>query len=398
MAEPVAITGLGAVTPLGSGYETLHSRWVAGTCALVDGFGHCSDFSPTDVLTRSEIRRADRHVQLALVAAHEAVEQAGWGGGLPYPPGRIGCVVSTATGGQRTFERELEAVRRYGPQAVAPLRVMLSLPNAAAISIAMRHGLQGECYGLQGACAGGTQAIGAGLRLIRSGAVDAMIVGGAEGELGSLVDATYQKLGAVSPSGRCRPFDRRRDGMVPAEGAGILVLERVSTARARGATVLGEIIGYGAGNDACHLTVPQAAGAVQTIRAAMADAGIAPERISYVNAHGSGTQINDTIETAALKTVLGTHAYATRVSSLKSAIGHLQGAAGAVEAIATVTALRDRVAPPTLGLEQPDVELDLDYVALRAQPLAYTSQRPPVALSNSFGLGGHNACLVLQAA
>ena len=398
MREPIAITGLGAVTALGTGYDALNAGWLAGTCALTDGFGHCADFTPGDVLTRSEIRRTDRHVQLALVACQEAVQQAGWGGGLPYPQSRVGCVISTATGGQLTVERELEAVRRYGPRAVAPLRVMLSLPNAAAVSVALKLGLHGECYGLQGACAGGAQAIGAGIRMIRSGEVDAMIVGGAEGSLGGLVDATYRVLGATSPSGHCRPFDRRRDGMVPAEGAGILVLERASAARARGATVLGEILGYGAGNDAHHLTVPDVAGQVRAMRAAITDAGVEPEHIDYVNAHGTGTLLNDSIETSALKTVLGAHAYATRVSSLKSAIGHLQGAAGAVEAIATVGALRSGVASPTLGLEQPDAELDLNYVALRSQPLANTPGRSPVAMSNSFGLGGHNACLVLQAA
>jgi 3-oxoacyl-[acyl-carrier-protein] synthase II len=397
MSEPIAITGLGAVTPLGTGSDALNDGWQAGICALVDGFGHCSDFDPTSTLTRSEIRRTDRHVQMALTAAQEAVDQAGWGDGLPYEQSRIGCVVSTATGGQRTIEGEFEAVRLQGPKAVAALRVMLSLPNAAAVCIALRFGLQGECFGLQGACAGGTKAIGAGVRMIRSGAVDAMIVGGAEGQLGSLVDATYRRLGAVSPSGQSRPFDRRRDGMVPAEGAGILVLERASAARERGATILAEVLGYGAGNDAYHLTVPDVSGQVRAMRAAISDADIEAAEITYVNAHGSGTLLNDSTETTALKTVLGTHAYSARVSSLKSAIGHLQGAAGAVEAIATVGALRAGVAPPTLGLEQHDAELDLDYVPLHKRPLPLSSTGWRIAMSNSFGLGGHNACLVLQA-
>lgn len=397
MSEPIAITGVGAVTPLGMGSDALNEGWQSGICALRDGFGHCYDFDPTRTLTRSEIRRTDRHVQMALTAAQEAVDQAGWSDRLPYEQSRIGCVVSTATGGQRTVEAELEAVRQHGPQAVAPLRVMLSLPNAAAVCIALRFRLQGESFGLQGACAGGAKAIGAGVRLIRSGAVDAMIVGGAEGQLGSLVDATYRRLGAISPSGQSRPFDQRRDGMVPAEGAGVLVLERASAARARGAHILAEVLGYGASNDAHHLTAPDVSGQVRAMRAAISDANIEAAEITYVNAHGSGTVLNDSTETTALKSVLGSNAYSARVSSLKSAIGHLQGAAGAVEAIATVGALRAGVAPPTLGLEQPDAELDLDYVPLRKRPLPVSVTGLRIAMSNSFGLGGHNACLVLQA-
>jgi 3-oxoacyl-[acyl-carrier-protein] synthase II len=235
------------------------------------------------------------------------------------------------------------------------------------------------------------------VRLNRSGAVDAVIVGGAEAALGGLVEATYNTLGAVSPSGQCRPFDRRRDGMVPSEGAGILVLERLDLARKRGARVLGQVRGYGSGNDAHHLTIPHLPGQVRAMRAALDDAVTKSEDIAYVNAHGTGTRLNDTTETAALKTVVDGHAHEVPVSSLKSSIGHLQGAAGAVEAIATVLTLRDRVAPPTLGLDQPDAELDLDYVPLHAQPLASTPSGPLAALSNSFGLGGHNACLVLDA-
>ncbi len=397
MSEPVAITGLGAVTPHGDGTETLHASWRAGACAVEDGFGRCRDFAPQDALSRSEVRRTDRHVQLALVASDEAVTQSGWHDELPYDPDRVACVVATATGGQQTVERELEALHAHGPRGIAPLRVMLAMPNAAAVSIAMRFGVRGECFGLLGACAGGAQAIGAGVRLIRSGAVDAAIVGGAEATLGGLVAATYSTLGAVSPSGRCRPFDRRRDGMVPAEGAGILVLERLAAARERGAEILGEVRGYGAGNDAHHLTMPHEPGQTRAMRAALRDASADAEDIVYVNAHGTGTQLNDTTETAALKSALGEHAYEVPVSSLKSSVGHLQGAAGAVEAVATILSLRDRVASPTLGLEEPDDELDLDYVPGRARPLSAPPTGRDAALSNSFGLGGHNACLVLAA-
>jgi 3-oxoacyl-[acyl-carrier-protein] synthase II len=397
MADSVAITGVGAVTPLGDGAQLLHQRWRDGECALEDGYGRCRSFAPDRALSRREIRRTDRHVQMALVACQQAVAQAGWQDTLPYDPARIGSVVATALAGQPTIEHELEMLWTHGTKAVAPVRVLLAMPNAAAVTIAMRLGIRGESFGLLGACAGGTQAIGAGVRLIRAGALDAAIVGGAEATLGGLVHATYAGLGAISPTGRCRPFHRGRDGMVPGEGAGILVLERLESARARGATVLAEIRGYGAGNDAHHLTIPHEPGQARTIQTALSDATAAPEEIAYVNAHGTGTPLNDSVETSALKTALGAHAYTVRISSLKSAIGHLQGAAGAVEAIATVLALRDGVAPPTLELDEPDEELDLDYVPLAARPLPAHNAQPTLALSNSFGLGGHNACLVLAA-
>lgn len=398
MPEPVAITGVGCVTPLGVGADRMHAGWLAGTCALDDGFGRCRDFVPEDSLTRSEIRRYDRHVQLALVAADEALEQAGWMGSLPYPSHRIGCVMATAMAGQRTVERELDAFRAHGARGVAPLRLLLALPNAAAVSVAMRFGLQGETFGLLGACAGGTQAIGAGLRMIRAGAADAVVVGGTEAELAELTRATYAALGATSPTGRCLPFDRRRDGMVAAEGAGVLVLESADRVCERGAAPVAELLGYGAGNDAHHLTMPQLDGQIRVMRGALADANAAPREVAYANAHGTGTRLNDATETAALKATFNGHAHDLRVSSIKSAIGHLQGGAGAVEAIATALCLRERVAGPTLGLDEPDDELDLDYVAHIAQPLGGASdQAPLMGMSSSFGLGGHSACVVLRA-
>ena len=397
MSRAVAITGVGSVTPLGMGAKTLLDGWVGAHCALADGVGRCLDFDPGGVLSRSEIRRSDRHLQLALVACEEALGQAGWGSELPYEASRVGCVTATTVGGQRAVEAEFEAFRTSGPKAVAPVRVLLAAGDAASAAISMRHGLRGECYGLNGACAGGAKAIGAGVRMIRSGAVDAMVVGGVDAEMTGLTRATYTMLGALSETGACRPFDRRRDGMVPGEGAGILVLEAADAARARGSRILGEILGYGAGSDAYHLTVPHVEGQARTIRAALADAGVAPEDVGYVNAHGTGTRLNDPAETQALKATLNGHAGAIPVSSLKASIGHLQGAAGAVEAIATVLALRARVAPPTLGLEEPDDGLDLDYVPGSPRALSASGDAGVVALSNSFGLGGHNACVVLRA-
>lgn len=396
MSRAVVITGVGCVTPLGMGASALHRGWTDGDCAIEGGIGRCGDFSPGAVLSRSEIRRSDRHLQMALVACQEALAQAGWGSGLPYDAGRIGCVTATTVGGQAAVEAEYEAYRAHGPKAVAPVRVLLASGDAASAAISMRHGLRGECHGLIGACAGGAKAIGAGLRMIRSGAVDAIVVGGVEAEMTGLTRAAYTMLGALSPTGVCRPFDRRRDGMVPGEGAGMLVLEAAHEARVRGARVLGEILGYGARSDAHHLTVPHQESQAETIRAALADAGVGAEAVGYVNAHGTGTRLNDPAETGALKATLDGHAHTVPVSSLKSSIGHLQGAAGAVEAIATLLALRARMAGPTLGLQEPDNELDLDYVPDRARALPAPADGI-VALSNSFGLGGHNACLVLRA-
>jgi 3-oxoacyl-[acyl-carrier-protein] synthase II len=365
------------------------------------GFGRCADFAPEELLTRREVRRTNRYVQLALVATDEAVTQAGWDQGLPYASDRIGCVIATTTGGQEAVEREFDAFQAHGAGGVAPLRVLLAAGNAAPVSISMRLRLQGECYGLMGACAGGAQAIGAGMGMIRAGTVDAAVVGGADAEMSGLVYATYSALGAISASGICRPFDRRRDGMIPAEGSGVLVIENAAKAWARGAPILGELLGYGAGNDAHHLTMPHSPGQVRTIRCALTDAVIPPTEIAYVNAHGTGTKHNDAAETVSLKAVLGDHSRQVAISSLKSAVGHMQGAAGSVEAIATLLTLRHRIAPPTLGLEQPDEELDLDYVPLRARPLRAVQSEgmstSNVGLTNSFGLGGHNACLVMRA-
>jgi 3-oxoacyl-[acyl-carrier-protein] synthase II len=397
--EPVAITGIGCVTPLGSGAETLYRGWLAGRCAIEAGFGRCAGFDPGAVLTARECRRNDRYVQMTLVACEEAASQAGWIEGVPYEPDRLGSVVATAFAGQHTFETELDKMRAKGALAVAPLRVLMAAPNAAAVAIAMRYGLRGESFGLSGACAGGAQAVGAGMRLIRAGALDGVVVAGADAEFTGLGQATYAALGAVSPTGRCLPFDRRRDGMVPGEGAGVLVIENADKARARGATLLGELVGYGSGNDAYHLTMPNPASQARTIETALADGGVAPEDLAYVNAHGTGTRLNDVSETEALKRALGGHAHRVPVSSLKSSIGHLQGGAGAVEAIATLLALRDGTAPPTLSLEEPDDGLDLDYVpgVRRALDPAHIHGGRARGLTNSFGLGGHNASLVLRA-
>ena len=274
------------------------------------------------------------------------------------------------------------------------------MSNAGSAAIALRHGLLGPTWGLVSACAAGTHAIGAAARAIQAGDADVVLAGGSEAALTPLSKASFAALDAVSTEGISRPFDARRDGFVMGEGAGVLVLEDAETAAARGARVLGRIAGYAATCDAHHLTAPdpQGAGAARAISAALADAGIDAAGIDYVNAHGTSTPLNDRSETLALKAALGERAYELPVSSTKSAIGHLLGAAGAVEAIATLLALRDRVAPPTLGWEQADEGLDLDYVPGAARPLRVPDDRPARGLSNSFGFGGHNAALVLEAA
>jgi 3-oxoacyl-[acyl-carrier-protein] synthase II len=272
--------------------------------------------------------------------------------------------------------------------------------NAAPGVLAMRHNLRGPSFGVVSACAAGAHSIGSAARMIQAGDADAVVTGGSEAALTPLARAAFAALDAVSDTGTSRPFDARRDGFVMGEGAGILVLEDEDRARERGARILGRIRGYGATSDAFHLTAPdnEGRGAAAAIVAALRDAGIEPADVDYVNAHGTSTPLNDRAETAAIKAALGERAMTVPVSSTKSSIGHLLGAAGAVEAVATVLALRDRVAPPTLGLTEPDEELDLDYVPERARRLDVPDDRRAVGVSNAFGFGGHNAVLVLEAA
>jgi 3-oxoacyl-[acyl-carrier-protein] synthase II len=394
----VLITGVGAVTPLGLGAEPLFERWAAGECGIEDGAGSCRDFEPTDFLSTKEARRSDRFTQLALAAADEALRSAGWDG-LPYEAEQIGCVVGTGIGGLGSLEEQHVKLRELGPKRVSPLAVPLLMGNAAAAAVAMRHGLRGQTYGTVSACAAGAHAIGAAVRAVQAGEVTAAIAGGAEATLTPLATAAFEAMGATSESGISRPFDRRRDGFVMGEGAGVLVLEQAEAAQRRSAHPLAEVLGYGATSDAYHLTAPEPSGegAARAVALALDDAGLEPRQVDYVNAHGTSTPLNDRSETEALKTALGGAADGIPVSSTKSAIGHLLGAAGAVEAVATVGALRRRLAPPTLGYEEPDEGLDLDYVPGRARPLDGDG-RPLVALSNSFGFGGHNAVLCLGSA
>jgi 3-oxoacyl-[acyl-carrier-protein] synthase II len=403
MNRSVVITGVGAVTPLGVGAEALIRRWSEGECGIEDGAGRCSEFEPLEFLSRKEARRSDRFTQFAIAAAREALGQAGWADDLPYESGRIGCVVGTGIGGLGSLEEQECVLRERGPKAVSPLSVPLMMGNAAAAALAMRHGIHGQTYGVVSACAAGANAIGSAVRMIEAGDAEAALAGGAEAALTGLAVAAFAAMGATSPSGVSRPFDARRDGFVMGEGAGVLVLEEAEAAKRRGAEVLGEVLGYGATSDAHHLTAPEPSGAeaARAIDLALEDAGLGADEIDYVNAHGTSTTLNDRTETEALKMALGAEARRVPVSSTKSAIGHLLGAAGAVEAIATIGALQRGAAPPTLGWEEREEGLDLDYVPGEARALPARRNgdgaRPLVGISNAFGFGGHNAVLCLSA-
>ena len=401
------ITGVGAVTPLGVGARALHERWLARRSGIADGEGACVDFEPGDFMAAKEARRSDRFVQLAIAAGALALADAGWEASAPpCDPAIVGCVIGSGIGGMGTFERSCDELRERGPERVSPLAIPLIMGNAASGVLAMRHVLRGPVFGVMSACASGAHAIGTAAQLIFSDQAEAVIAGGAEATLTPLARAAFAAMDATSPSGVSRPFDARRDGFVMGEGAGVLVLESAELARERGARMLGEVLGYGASADAHHLTAPTPSGesAAVAIVHALEDAGVSADRLDYVNAHGTSTPAGDAAETAALKRALGAeHAKRVPVSSTKSAIGHLLGAAGAVEAIATVLALRDRVAPPTLGYEQPDELLDLDYVPDGPRPLrpranGNGSSGAAVGISNSFGFGGHNAVLCLGGA
>jgi 3-oxoacyl-[acyl-carrier-protein] synthase II len=398
--KEVVVTGVGAITPLGAGAGTLFDRWRAGEVGIADGEAPCASFDPLDFFTRKEARRSDRFTQFALAAAQEATAQAGWADDAPYEPGRIGCVLGTGIGGLGTLEANFNVLKDEGPDKVAPLAVPLMMGNAGSAAIAMKHELRGPVFGIVSACAAGANAIATAVRMVQTGDADAVVTGGSEAALTPLARAAFAALDATSTSGVCRPFDARRDGFIMGEGAGVLVLEDGEKARARGAGILAVVRGVGQSSDAHHLTAPRAdgAGAAAAIESALADAGIGADDVDYVNAHGTSTPLNDRSETVAIKIALGDHAREIPVSSTKSSIGHLLGAAGAVEAIATIASLRERVVAPTLGLEEPDDGLDLDFVPGLAKQLPVPDGRKPIGISNSFGFGGHNAVLVLETA
>ena len=398
MKRDVVVTGIGAVSPLGIGAQTLYERWRDGTSGIENGEGTADEFDPTDHLSVKEARRADRFAQFAMVAGDEALAGAGWERGeLPYDPSRVACVYGTGIGGIGTLENSKQILIEQGEKKVPPLSVPLMMSNAAAGMLAMRYGILGDSFGTVSACSASAHAIAQATRMIQYGDADAVITGGSEAALTPLSKAAFARLEAVSPTGISRPFDARRDGFVMGEGGAVLVLEDAEKAAERGAEVLATVRGFGATSDAHHLTAPhpEGVGAAAAIRRALEDSGLKPEDVNYINAHGTSTPLNDRAETKAIEAALGDHAANVPVSSTKSAIGHLLGASGAVEVTATILALRERIAPPTLAWEEREEGMNLDYVPGKAKPLDVNGG-PVVALSNAFGFGGHNVVLCVE--
>ena len=389
----VVITGRGVVTSLGESPDDFFDSLVGRRSGIADGVGACTEFDAETVMTPKEARRSDRFSHFAIAAAQQAWDEAAPEG---FDPERVGVVIGTGVGGLGTLERETLAWLNEGDRAVSPMFVPMMMPNAAAGLIAMRFGIEGPGFSVASACATGGHAIGEAKRMIQRGDADLVVAGGSEAAITNVCLAAFKRMGAMSKSGLSCPFDARRDGFILGEGAGVFVLEAEEHAKARGAKVYGKVAGYGASNDAFHITMPdeEGKGAVRSMRRALEDAGAQPKDVGYINAHGTSTPYNDKIETIAIKSVFGSNGGVPPVSSTKSAIGHLLGAAGAVEAVISLSAIERGVLPPTLNLEEPDPECDLDYVpdGPREAPGLTT------VLSNSFGFGGQNATLVLTGA
>ena len=392
VARDVVITGRGAVTSIGEGADAFLDALYERRSGIADGLGPCADFDPEVAMTPKEARRSDRFTHLAVAAAGQAVAEAGLPDGIE--PERFGVLMGTAIGGLETLERECRSWLEKGDRGVSPLFVTMMMPNAAAGTIAMRLNARGPGFSVASACATGAHAIGEAARMVARGEADVVIAGGTEATLNGLTIAAFKSLGALSKAGISRPFDARRDGFVMGEGAAALILESEEHAKARGVPIRGRVVGYGASNDAFHITEPdrEGRGATAAMLNALRDAEAQPGDVGYVNVHGTSTPYNDKVETLALHTVF--NGGAPPVSSTKSAIGHLLGAAGAVEAVAALGAIERGLLPPTINYEEPDPECDLDYVP--DGPREAPDLR--LALSNSFGFGGQNACLALGAA
>ena len=404
----VVVTGMGCVTPLGNDLPTFWANLIAGK----NGIGPITKFDTTDFkaklaaevrefdpklyMEKPQILHSDLYAQLAMAAAVQAMEESGLQGTLPGE--RIGVYVGSGIGGIQTFEAEHAKLMNKGPRRVSAYFIPMMIANIASSMIAIRYGCMGPAMPAVTACASGSNAIGEALRVIRHGYADAMICGGAEATVTPLAAAGFCNMQALStsedPNAASLPFDARRGGFVMGEGSGILVLEEYEHAKARGAKIYGEVCGYGSTNDAHHITAPhpEGAGGARAMADALREAGYTGDELVYVNAHGTGTHLNDAIETMALKKAFGEEkARALLISSTKSMTGHMLGAAGAVEAIASLKALEEGVVPPTINLLEADPDCDLNYVPGTAVQAPVT-----LALSNSLGFGGHNACLTFR--
>lgn len=405
--QRVVITGLGLITPLGHNVQEtwngiLTSQSGLGPFTQIEKGEHTSgglcevkDFDPDTVLGKREARRRDRYQQFATVAAQEAMEQAALAVNDSNRE-RIGLSIGTGVGGIQTLVDQEHIFLDKGLRRVSPFAITMIMPNGAAGMLAIDYGIHGPSNTVATACASGNDAIGHAYRAIRFGVVDAVLTGGTEAIISHVSLGGFERAGATSSrsSQTPRPFDKNRDGLIVGEGAGMLVMESLDHAKARNATILAEVTGYGQSTDAYHITAPAegGTGAARAIRLALQDAGLQPDEVDYISAHGTATPLNDQSETEAIKAALGEHAYHTPVSSTKSMTGHIMGATGAIESVFCALAIRDQILPPTINYETPDPLCDLDYVPNEARP-----GRVDVCLNNAFGFGGHNSTLVIRA-
>jgi len=408
MKKRVVITGMGTVAPLGNDLNTFWAGIREGRCGIapIKAFdttdfktkiaAEVKDFDPEAIVGSRNVRYMDRFCQLAIVAAKEAYHDAGLDD-YEMERDRIGVILGTGIGGLLTFEEQHTRLMEKGPSRVSPFFVPMTITNMAAGNVAIELAARGACFCVVTACASGTHAIGEAFRRLSSGEEDIIVTGGAEAVVAPMAVAGFTNMKALSSSAdplrASIPFDKERDGFVIGEGSGVLILEELEHAQKRNAKIYAEVIGYGATCDAYHMTAPDpnGEGGARAMKLALADAGIKPEDISYINAHGTATPYNDKFETAAIKSVFAEAAYKIPVSSTKSMTGHLLGAAGAVEAIICAKSLEEGFIPATIGYQVPDEELDLDYV-----PNAGREAKLQYALSNSLGFGGHNATVILK--
>jgi 3-oxoacyl-[acyl-carrier-protein] synthase II len=405
----VVITGMGTVNPLGldvaSTWEGLiNGRSGIDYVTLFDASSHktkiggeVKGFEPADYINRKDIRRMDRFAQLSVAASRQAVEQSGLDVSSPEHED-TGIIVGSGVGGLTTLFKQMKVLLDEGPNRVSPFLIPMMIADMAAAQVSIALGLKGPNFCTTSACSSGSDAIGAAFQLIKLGNTSAMLAGGSEAALNPVGMAAFNALKALStrndePQKASRPFDAERDGFIISEGAAILVLENLKDALRRGANILAELVSYGASADAFHITQPISTGegAAKAMQAALNHAGLKPTDIDYINAHGTSTQLNDKMETRAIKTVFGEHASRIPVSSTKSMLGHMIGGAGAIEAVICALATKHDIVPPTINLSNPDPDCDLDYVPHKARRMPVTT-----ALSNSFGFGGHNSVLIIR--
>jgi 3-oxoacyl-[acyl-carrier-protein] synthase II len=405
----VVVTGLGIVSPLGVGVESYWQALTSGTSGVdtirqfdpaefkVRIAAEVKDFDPTAYIDKKRARRMDRFAQFAVAASQLAVDDSGLD--VSADPERIGVLVASGIGGLKTFEKEAAVLIEKGPGRISPLFIPMEIANMASAQVSIEHGAQGPVSTVSTACAAGTNALGDAFEIIRRGAADVMLAGGSEASVTPIGIASFSSMRALSerndePKKASRPFDKDRDGFVMGEGSAVFILEEQERAEARGAKIYAELIGYGMSADAYHISAPEPTGkaAARAMTNAFEQANISPDQVDYINAHGTSTPIGDEIETRVIKRALGDHAETVAISSTKSMMGHCLGASGALEGAACVLSINRNAIPPTINLENPDPECDLDYVPNQAR-----KTKVDVAASNSFGFGGHNATLVFRA-